>query len=234
MTEDDAAAPAFTPDDVQEVFDLFDAPVVAFDCGERCAVENEGVPVCCDDDHAIPVLYDAEYRLIRERSELWRPFRARDAADRRLRDTLHPGTRFARCLGHERCERDNRSFSCRSFPFFPYIDPENEFVGMSYYWDFQDRCHILNATELVQPAFRGGFFAAWDAVFERLPSEVDAYFGLSATCRRIHTRGGRSFYVIDREGEVLVRRPGETFLLPRELCKKRELPEATRPRRIPV
>ena len=34
--------------DVKELYRTFHAPVVTFDCGKKCADQNNGVPICCD------------------------------------------------------------------------------------------------------------------------------------------------------------------------------------------
>ena len=201
--------------DIQDIYDAFQAPVVAMDCGQRCSVHNGGRPFCCDDSHAIPVLYDVEFQMLRQRTDLWRGFRARNDHEASLRESLMDDSRFARCKGPSKCERDNRSITCRSFPFFPYLANDGAFLGLSYYWDFADRCWIYNKADMVEKPFVTGFFSAWERIFEAHPEEHEAYREFSAICRRVHTRKQQSFFVIDRHGQALIRRPGEDRLVRR-------------------
>ena len=36
-------------EDFAYLYDLMDAPVTDFDCGAVCALDNEGVPFCCEE-----------------------------------------------------------------------------------------------------------------------------------------------------------------------------------------
>ena len=65
----------FTSAQIEELLSTLSVPVTDFDCGTLCAPGNGGVPVCCDKDLIVPVLYKTEYKLLRGRSDLWRPFR---------------------------------------------------------------------------------------------------------------------------------------------------------------
>ena len=194
--------------DVQEIYRTFHAPVVTFDCGQKCADQNGGVPICCDDSHAIPVLYTPELTYLRKKTDLWRGFRSRDDHERSMARDLPPEQRFARCKGHTLCERENRSFSCRTFPFFPYFTREKEFFGLAYYWEYRGRCWILDQADLVAPEFVDGFVRAWEIIFEKLPVEREFFESYSANCRGVHTRTGREFLVIGRDHRTYVRRPG--------------------------
>ena len=121
-------------EDVKEIFRALHKPVVEFDCGAKCAEINHGVPICCDDSIAIPVLYTAEMMYLRKKTDLWRQFRAHDEHERTMARELPSDQRFARCKGHLQCERENRSFACRTFPFFPYFRTDRTFFGITYYW----------------------------------------------------------------------------------------------------
>jgi hypothetical protein len=199
--------------DVKEIYRRFHAPVVEFDCGAKCAEINHGVPICCDDTHAIPVLYTSELMYLRKKTDLWRAFRGHDAHERQMASELPPEQRFARCKGHTLCERENRSFSCRTFPFFPYFTKPKEFFGLSYYWEYRGRCWILERHDLVKPEFIDGFVRAWEVVFAKLPVEEEYFASLSATCRGAHTRMNRPFVVIGRDRVAYLKKPGADELV---------------------
>ncbi len=196
------------------MFRALHKPVVEFDCGAKCAEINGGVPICCDDSHAIPVLYASELMYLRKKTDLWRAFRANDEHERTMARELPPDQRFARCKGHELCERENRSFSCRTFPFFPYFTPDKKFFGLTYYWEYRGRCWILERHDLVKRDFVDGFVKAWEIVFAKKPDEADYFQSLSATCRGAHTRMKRSFVVIGRDHVAYVKEAGAEQLVP--------------------
>ncbi len=198
---------------VRELHRTFKSPVVAFDCGRKCADLNGGVPICCDDTHLIPVLYTAELTYLRKKTDLWRGFRGRTEYERGMAADMPPTQRLARCKGHEFCERENRSFSCRTFPFYPYFDSRPEFVGLAYYWEYKGRCWILDRHDLVVPEFVTEFVRAWELIFERAEEEREFFIGHSATARRVHTRAGRDFVVIGRDGIARLKKPGDETLV---------------------
>jgi len=200
--------------DVKEIYRTFHQPVVEFDCGKKCAEINDGVPICCDDSHAIPVLYRSELVYLKKKTDLWRGFRGYNDHERNMASELPHDQRFARCKGHTLCERENRSFACRTFPFFPYFTKERSFFGLSYYWEYRGRCWILERWDLVRPDFIDGFVRAWEIVFAKNPQEADFFHSFSATCRGAHTRMDRSFVVIGRDRNAYLKPPGKDELVP--------------------
>src|SRR5262249_55263344 len=118
----------------EDVYANFQAPVSRFDCGQKCAPHNGGSPVCCSTDHAGPWVDKWEFALLRSRSDLWRAYTPTDAAGREIVRGLHKDCRAVECKGAAHCERDNRSMSCRAFPFFPYMTRDDEIVGLAYFW----------------------------------------------------------------------------------------------------
>jgi hypothetical protein len=201
-------APVIEESDVREIYRTFNAPVVEFDCGQKCAHLNHGIPICCDDSHAIPVLYTGELVYLKKKTDLWKNFRARDEHEREMASELPKEQRFARCKGVQFCERENRSFSCRTFPFFPYFLKDGTFFGLTYYWEYKGRCWILERYDLVKPEYVDGFVKAWEIVFEKLPVERDFFRSYSATARSVHTRLGRPFVVIGRDKKAYLKQPG--------------------------
>ena len=201
-------------EDVKAMFRALHQPIVEFDCGKKCAEINHGVPICCDDSIAIPVLYTAEMMYLRKKTDLWRQFRAYDEHERTMARELPDDARFARCKGHTLCERENRSFSCRTFPFFPYFTKDRDFVGITYYWEYRGRCWILDRHDLVKRDFVDGFVKAWEILFSKKPEEADFFHSLSATCRGAHTRMNRTFVVIGRDHVAYLRHPGQEELVP--------------------
>lgn len=192
----------------QKIFDTLQAPVSRYDCGQRCAPLNDGVPVCCDIEQAIPLVDKHEWYLLRSRGDLWRPYRARDADAKAELADKHRDCRAIQCKGFRHCERDNRSMACRAFPFFPYITREDELVGLSVYWSFADRCWVQSNLQIVEPEFVRQCIEAYELLFAEDKAERAANREHSATMRRAFTRMGRLIPLLGRQGEHLAVEPG--------------------------
>ena len=202
------------------IFDFFDAPAVDIDCGQKCKHLNDGVPICCDTRNAVPIMHASEFSLLRQRSNLWRPFKPRCAATKSIVSELHNSCKAVECRGAQHCERDNRSLSCRTFPFFPYYTNKHELIGLAYHWHFEDRCWVISNLARVTPTFVRQFIAAHEMLFEDDPAEAEVYQQFSATMRRVFSRWRRPFVVIDRNCDYLTILPkgaGIRSIKPEEL-----------------
>jgi hypothetical protein len=193
--------------DYARLYDRFEAPVMRFDCGRMCAPFNDGAPVCCSTENAVPVVNTAEWKLLRKRTDLWRKFVPQDAAGREIVDGLDSSCLAVECKGARHCERENRSLSCRTFPFFPYITRERDFIGLSVYWTFEDRCWVISNIDRVDRRFIDEFVAVYEAIFAKDPAEFDVMRDWSATMRRVFSRWDRAIPVIARDGTWLRVRP---------------------------
>lgn len=187
----------------KKIYAEFQAPVSRFDCGAKCAPLNGGVPVCCDIEQAIPLADKHEVELLYKRSDLWRPFRANDAASKHELKDKHADCRAIQCKGARFCERDNRSLACRAFPFFPYITAGDELVGLAPFWTYEDRCWVMSNLQIVDRRFAREFIAAHEALFAADPEERKANAEQSAAMRRVFSRWNRIIPLIGREGERL-------------------------------
>jgi len=206
MTTPDEA----TPDTFREIFDFFDASVVDIDCGQKCKHLNGGVPVCCDTQNAVPIVQVAEWHALKQRTDMWRAFEPSCAVTHDIVDNLHASCKAVECRGAQFCERDNRSLSCRTFPFFPYFTNKNELIGLSYFWHFEDRCWVISNLARVTPEFVSQFLAAYEILFDADPAERDVARNYSATMRRVFSRWNRSFSIVDRHGGFLEIKPKGT------------------------
>jgi len=180
----------------------FPSPIVRLDCGKKCAPYNEnGVPFCCDTRHAVPTAYEAEWEYLRVNTDLWHLWEADDLAEtERLKAQTPSGQVLIACLGHTHCQRSFRSLTCRSFPFFPYIDLRGIFLGLSYYWEYEDRCWVISNLSVVTPRYRNEFIAAYDQVFTRMPQELQNFRHHSIVMRRIFARQKRAIPLLHRNG----------------------------------
>ena len=116
-------------EEIRTLYANFDAPIAAFDCGEKCAPYNEGgKPFCCDICHAVPTGYKSEWEYLRKSTDLWREWTAEVCTDtleeaeeerKRLEEETPARMKLMECLGPDQCQRDFRALTCRQFPFFP-------------------------------------------------------------------------------------------------------------------
>jgi len=194
-------APRITPEKFRAVYAQFNASIsTRVDCGRKCAPLNNGSPVCCDTENAIPVMHRQEYKLLKSRTDLWKPFKPYDASSRKIVAELPDDTCAVACKGAAFCERDNRSIACRAFPFYPYIDKAGAVIGLAYYWGFEDRCWVLSNLGVVEKPFVLEMIAASEKIFKFDPEEYDTMKKYAASQRRVFSRWKRKIPLIGRDG----------------------------------
>jgi hypothetical protein len=201
----------------RRIYARFQKPASRYDCGRKCAPLNGGVPVCCSTDHALPLVDKHEWQFLRARSDLWRLYLKRDAETRRERKDMHRDCRLIECKGAAHCERENRSLSCRAFPFFPYITADDEFAGLAPFWTFEDRCWLMNNLQVVDRGFVREFVAAHELLFAADQEERAANRDHSAAMRRVFARWNRLMPLIGRAGEYLAVEPRTHRIRPAEM-----------------
>jgi hypothetical protein len=202
------------PEHFAELYRRFQANISRHDCGRWCAALNGGSPICCSTNDAVPVVHRAEWKLLKSRTDLWRPFKPYDAVTRKIVDELHESACAIECKGAAFCERHNRTLACRAFPFFPFIDRKGEFIGLSYYWDFEDRCWVISNMQIVERDFLREFVDAFEYLFSVDPEEYDTYKQFSATMRRVFTRRNQPIPLVGRNGGFFKVMPKTAKVLP--------------------
>jgi hypothetical protein len=193
-----------TPKQYAEIYRRFEAPISKrYDCGSKCAPLNNGSPVCCSAENAIPIVEHSEWELLKSRSDLWRPFKPKNAAERaEVADLKGSACRAVECKGARHCERDNRSMACRSFPFFPYFSPGGGgVVGLATYWTFEGQCWVISNLTIVEAPFVKEMIDSHEYLFAIDKDWENTYRAQSATMRGVYSRKGKRFPVIGRGGE---------------------------------
>lgn len=185
--------------DYDRLLSNFAAPIASLDCGRFCAPLNNGEPVCCTTSNAVPVLDRGEWNLLTARTDLWSRFKPKDAAGREVVREAGRLCVAAECKGAAFCERDNRSLSCRAFPFAPYIDRDGVFSAISYYHGFADRCWVISNLHIATPRYLREFFIAYDRLFARDHEEWLAHKDNSIAMRRVHSRRRHRFAIVTRD-----------------------------------
>jgi len=194
--------PVPKPQDFAQLYQAFQAPIAALDCGDRCAPYNEhGVPFCCDTRHAVPTAYQAEWEYLQDNTNLWHAWQSTDPdITAELQAQAPPGVVLIECLGARLCQRGYRAISCRSFPFFPYLTRAGEFIGLTYYWEYEDRCWVISNLQVITDGYRQEFIAAYDRLFEQLPDEKETFRQYSTRMRRSFGRRERPIPLLHRDG----------------------------------
>jgi len=192
--------------DIQRLYNQFDAPMVGLDCGKMCAPYNiNGKPFCCDICEAVPAVYRQEWEYLRPRTDLWHVWRG-DECLANPEDPAHlsadtpDNMLLMACLGPQFCQREFRAMSCRQFPFFPYIASDGRFLGLAYYWEFEETCWVISNLDGVTEVYRGEFVQVYDELFDHWPNELDNYASLSDQMRSRYIARQRRITILHRNG----------------------------------
>ena len=196
-----------TPDlDFRSLYDHFNEPVTAADCGQFCAVHNpNGKPFCCDICFAVPAAYHQEWDYLRSSTDLWHSWRGDECTSEVVDpksinlDTPEHMCLLA-CKGPDQCQRAYRAVSCRQFPFFPYITSDDRFIGLTYNWDFEPFCWVISNLGQVTVAFRREFIQTYDTLLSDWPDEYDSYYYLSEDMREHFSKLKRRIPILHRNG----------------------------------
>ena len=191
---------------IRQLYDRFDAPVCAVDCGQMCTPHNpSGKPFCCDICAAVPVAYNQEWDYLQAHTSLWHPWRGDECtADPQDPEAMRKDTPehmcLLACLGPVHCQRGYRAVSCRQFPFFPYITEDDRFIGLAYHWDFEPYCWVISRLGEVTRRYRDEFISTYDALFTQMPEDYESYYFLSEDMRKEFIRRRRRIPILHRNG----------------------------------
>jgi len=138
-------------------------------------------------------------RFLNRAAKMWHSYKPRDEAERKVKEALPRYCKMMECNGASRCERDNRALSCRAFPFFPYVTKEYEFVGLTYYWTFEETCWVISNLQVVDKGFVSEFISTFDYIFRKVADELEIFRDHSASMRRVFSRRGTRIPLIGRD-----------------------------------
>jgi hypothetical protein len=197
--------------DVRQVYDQFDSPITAFDCGMKCAPHNpSGKPFCCDICQAIPAVYYQEWVYLRQNTDLWHVWRGDECVEKPedpagLRAETSDTMLLLACQGPANCHRAYRALSCRQFPFTPYLSAGLRFLGLVYEWEFESTCWVVSHLDEVSAKYRQEFIQAYDWLFDLWPEELNSYIR--------HSEDLRAHYIAKKRRILILHRNGGNFLL---------------------
>jgi len=210
MNETEVSMPEIT-----ELYRLLEAPIAAFDCGKKCGPLNErGAPFCCDTRHCVPAAYREEWDYLQQNTSLWHLWKGEDQDIRReLEEQVQDGQILIECQGHLHCQREYRTLDCRAFPFFPYLDSQGKFLGLSVLYDYRDRCWVISHLEVVTDRYRAQFEEVFKLLFQEVPSIRGHYSRYAALEREAARQAGRRLILLHRDGRAYRVDPDRETLL---------------------
>ena len=180
----------------------FNSPIAKLDCGDHCAPFNElGVPFCCDIRYAIPTALNQEWDFLKVNTDLWKAWCPENEDEFvRLKAQTPAYHELIVCKGHLHCQREFRSLTCRSFPFFPYITKEGDFIGLSYYWEYEEQCWVISNLQVVTQEYIREFIQTYEYLLSIFPDELEVFRQYSIIMRRVFGRKGRAITLLHRNG----------------------------------
>lgn len=188
--------------DFASLYADFQSPIAELNCGDRCAPYNEyGTPFCCDTRHAVPTVYLGEWDYLSNHTDLWHLWDPGNIAQREELEQQTPsGQILMECLGYKNCQRMYRALTCRAFPFFPYITRQGDFIGLSTYWEYEDRCWVISNQQVVSAIYLSEFIQAYERLFALMPGEHGIFRSFSIYMRRVFGRRHRAISLLHRNG----------------------------------
>jgi hypothetical protein len=194
---------SLTEEEIAYYLGLLHEELCGYDCGQLCKDEN-GVPLCCVVEGAVPLLYKTELSYLEKQGRLWSRFIPKTKEDKELVKTADTDQVFAECRGVSHCIRSQRSICCRTFPLEPYLDKRNVFVGLTFMEEFRKpdkktgkpKCPMTLRAADIRQQFIDAHFIFWEKLMFRRREEYDTYIGTSRKARTVRKKTGQDFPVL--------------------------------------
>lgn len=203
------------PKDFEELYRGFQSAPATFDCGKKCAPYNNGTPFCCDTSEVVPIAYKEEWEYLEPRTKLWHEFRSRSNSELEMIEEVDEDENtFIECRGVKYCERENRSVSCRTFPYEPYFDAKKNFLGLIFNRVLEDRCYMVDRHHIVTKKFIREFIDFFEKLMVKLPTEKELYIEQSRLYRQKMSRKKQPVVVLTPKGPFRAAFRGGALLEP--------------------
>ena len=175
---------------------LLSTRMLDFNCGTLCAPANEGIPLCCDQRQVVPVLFRAEWKWLRQRSDIWKRMPIRTRMDRQLAAKLTDYALMGVCKSVKTCKRGHRSLVCRAFPFEPYVNSKGKVHGLVFQSPDPQKCPLV---KYPRKAFNDRYvrdaITFWQELVDAIPEEKALYMYESRKHKRRAARKGRKLRI---------------------------------------
>ena len=151
----------------------------------------------------VPTAYNSEWAYLKVNTDLWYLWEGENLDESaELRADTPKGQILIACLGYRFCQREFRSITCRAFPFFPYFNSKKEFIGLTYYWEYEDRCWVISNLQAVRQSYVEAFIETYEILFEGFPEEVTNFDNFSAYMRYVFQGYRRAIPLLNRNGQA--------------------------------
>jgi hypothetical protein len=190
-----------TEQKLKQLYRLLSVRMTDFDCGKRCAPQNNGVPYCCDREKVIPVLFKDEYQWHRLQGVFWGKMPVQTKSDRKLVEESCSYNVFAVCPGVQSCRRTARSLTCRLFPFEPFIDSKGYVKGLVYQSGDKGSCSLMEKPQhMYNQMYIRNATRVWQELVDTFPEDKDLYIRESRKRTRHAARMDTSvrFFYVDK------------------------------------
>jgi rSAM/selenodomain-associated transferase 1 len=178
---------------------LLSVNMIDFDCGKLCSPDNDGVPACCENESCVPILFQEEYKLHRQKSNFWK----RAPRTKEIKEYIKECEDyyvFSHCPGPEKCVRSKRSFNCMTFPFEPHISKDGMVLGLSYVNNKDVECRLIDMPKgTYNPEYISNSIKFWEWLFQYYPEEKEMYMDESRKRERRSKRSGKKFKIFKDE-----------------------------------
>ncbi len=173
----------------------FDACVIDGDCASLCCRTPEDIPACCNSDQLSLIVFADELTWARKRTQCWHGRRPRTAEERCEVARWADHVALAHCFHPRRCDRPNRSLTCRLFPLEPYLDAEGRLVGLTYVAGAARICPLIRREIPLRQEFVDQSYAVWREILDTFPEERACYRTVSRHLRARMAKQGRALRV---------------------------------------
>ena len=191
-------------DEIEFYFSFLNEEITDYNCGTLCSPDNNGIPYCCTAEHAVPLLYKAEFSYLKKKGDLWSKWIPVTRDDKEIAETADVDQVFCECKGVEHCIREQRSISCRTFPLEPYIDRRGAFIGLTFLEDFMEKdpdtgkikCPLTKKPKDIRQEFVDSHYIFWEKIMFRRTDEYETYEDSSKDLRKNLKKHGSKFTVL--------------------------------------
>jgi hypothetical protein len=168
--------PRLTEKQLRRFYRLLSVKMIDFDCGKLCAPKNEGVPLCCENEFVVPILFQEEFRWHRKNSAFWKRMSPKNKTIKKFIEESATYYVFSQCPGPQNCRRTKRSMNCMTFPLEPYVNRDGDIEGLMYVNGSNSSCPLIGKPKKIfNPLYISNAIKFWKELFIAYPEEQETY-----------------------------------------------------------
>lgn len=184
--------PRLTEKQLRRFYRLLSVKMIDFDCGKLCAPKNEGIPLCCENEYVVPILFHEEFKWHRNNGKFWRRAPSKNRTIKKFIEESASYYVFSRCPGPADCRRTKRSMNCMTYPLEPHVSKDGEILGLAYVNESGNDCPLIGKPKKIfNPLYIANSIKFWDELFQAYPEEKETYMDESRKRDRRAKRAGK-------------------------------------------